>query len=408
MENDAAAIPPELELNVSVKDDHNVSVVQLGEKEIVLVGTAHVSRSSAELVERAIRELKPNSVAVELCSGRYDALKDPDRWKNTNLMTVIRAGKAHLLLAQLLLSSFQRKIAKQMGVRPGEEMLRAISVADELNLPTVLADRDVSTTLRRTWASLKWSSIAKIGVSGVMGALEDEKISEEEIERLKTSDALEEALKELSGALPEVRASLIDERDRYLAQKISESPGPRVVAIIGAGHMTGVRSYLGIPQDLAELEKLPPPKKKGKALKLILLALFITALVLALRHGGLVLAEHILLLWALPCAIAGALGAVLALAHPLTILATFLAAPFAALNPFKAMGWMAGLLEARIRQPRVADFESLLDDISSTSGVWRNRVSRILLLVVATNLTVALGNGLGFVLLAKSVYGMLF
>ena len=382
----------------SVMQDPSVCSVQLNEKEIILVGTAHVSRSSAVLVEKAIREIKPDSVAVEICSGRYEALRDPERWKNTNLIAVIRAGKAHLLLAQVLMASFQRRIAKQFGVRPGEEMLRAMDVADEMGIPTVLADRDVTTTLRRTWAGLKLASIVKIVASGALGAMDSEQITEEEIERLKTADALEEAIRELSGTLPEVRITLIDERDRYLAQKISDSPGPRVLAVIGAGHMAGVKGYLGQPQDLTELEKVPPNKNKAKRFKLVLLFLLLGVLWLAFQHG---MVGALLNSWVIPCAVGAGVAALLALAHPLTLVASICAAPVVAVHPFVSMGWVAGLVEAWVRKPRVAEFESLLDDVGTFSGFWRNRVSRILLLVLASNILVTLGSLAGALMLIR-------
>lgn len=381
----------------NVLDDGNVHVVQLGETRIVLIGTAHVSSASAELVERAIRQLQPETVAIELCRSRYEALKDPERWKNMDIVQVIRQGKAQLLLAQLLLSSFQKRIANRMGVRPGEEMLRAIEQAEKAEISTVLADRDVTATLKRTWSALSWWSLLKIMFSAVGGIFDEEEISAEEIERLKTSDALEEALSELSGALPEVRRTLIDERDRYLAKKISDCAlGPKtVVAVIGAGHMGGVKGYIGQECDLSELDRIPPPSQWGKVFELSFLGGLIAAFIYGFTKAGAAGGAKLVGSWALVTATAGALGCLVTMAHPLTILATFVAAPIGAVHPLIATGWVSGLVEAWIRKPRVSDFETIIEDFGTFRGMIANRVIHILIIVAVTNLFVMLGNLVG-------------
>jgi pheromone shutdown-related protein TraB len=385
----------------SVLEDPNVCVMTVDGQEIILIGTAHVSQASAELVERAILELHPDVVAIELCASRYDALKDPERWKNTNIVNVIRQGKAHLLFAQLLLSGFQKRIANKIGVRPGEEMLRAIETAEKEGIRTVLADRDVTTTLKRTWSSLRWWSLIKILGSAFTGLFSSEEISAEEIERLKTSDALEEALSELSGALPEVRLTLIDERDRYLAKKIGDAKGPKVLAVIGAGHMTGVKGYLGSECDIQKLEVIPPPSQIGKWIELSFLVGLVVAFIYGFQKAGAAGGAKLVGSWALVTACAGAFGSLITLAHPLTILASFLAAPIAAVHPLIATGWVSGLVEAWLHQPKVADFETLLDDMGTVKGFWNNRVSRILLIVVSTNLCVGIGNLVGGAILLR-------
>lgn len=370
----------------------NVHFFERDGREIYVVGTAHVSAKSAELVEEVVREIHPDSVAVELCPPRYRALKNPEEWKNTNIVQVIKQGKTFLLLAQLLLSGFQKKIGKKLGVKPGAEMLKAVEVAEELGAETVLADREVTITLRRTWGNLGfWGGFKLLATLLAESFAPAQDLSEEEIERLKTADVLEEAMQEFAQAMPQVRESLIDERDKYLATKISGAPGNKVVAVVGAGHVPGITKYLYEQIDLAPLETIPPPSKWGKVLgwglPLAILSLIIYGMLTAGRDVG----TQMLLDWVIVNAVAGALGSLLALAHPITILVSLLVSPFTSANPAIAAGWVAGLLEATLRKPRVEDFEMLSEEPMSIKLIYKNRVTRVLLVVILTNLMGGLG-----------------
>ena len=231
----------------------NVDKIQLDQKEIYLVGTAHISSKSVELAEEIIREIQPHSVAVELCEPRFKALQDPDRWKKTDIFTVIKQKKMYLLMSQLILAGFQKKLGKSLDIKPGAEMMKSVEVANEIGSEIVLADREVRTTLKRTWSSMSIWSATKLMGAMVGSIFTTQELSEEEIERLKSSDALNEMMKELSDAIPGVQKALIDERDKYLATKIKQSPGDKVVAIIGAGHIPGIKNYIGEDIDLEPL-----------------------------------------------------------------------------------------------------------------------------------------------------------
>lgn len=377
--------------------------LELEGRQFYLLGTAHVSQASVELVKQSLQELRPDSVAVELCSSRLATLRDPERWKNTDIVAVIKQGRGNLLLAQLLLSSFQKRIGNKLGVKPGAEMMQAVTTCEELGIPTVLADRDVSTTLRRTWSRLSWWSLFKLLISSLGGLFESAEISQEEVERLKRSDALEEALKELAQHLPEVQQTLVDERDQYLAARIYSSPGQKVLAVVGAGHIQGILRYLGKIHDVRPLEVIPPPSRLSRAMGWIIPGLIVAAVIYGFLHFGQVKGMHMLLTWALLTAAAGALGCLLALAHPLTILTGFFFAPIGALHPLVATGWVTGLVEAGLRKPRVADFESISENGLGMGDLYRNRVTRILLVGLFTNLCVSLGNLLGGALMWKSV-----
>ncbi len=370
----------------------NVHLFEKDGRQIYVIGTAHVSAKSAELVETVLRDLRPDSVAVELCEGRYRALRNPEEWKKLDIVQVIKQGKTFLLLAQLMLGGFQKKVGKKLGVKPGAEMLRAVEVADELGATTVLADREVTITLRRTWSSLGfWGGLKVLWSLLLEGLSEGEELGEEEIERLKTADVLEEAMQDFARALPQVRNSLIDERDRYLASKIAQAPGQKVVAVVGAGHVPGISRYLYDEIDISPLEQIPPPSPWGKVAAWIIPLAVLALVVYGFWSAGPSLGAKMVLNFILTTAISGGIGALVAWAHPLTILSAMVASPIGAAHPLIASGWMAGLVEASLRKPNVADFEELQDEPLSAKLFWTNRVTRVLLVVIAVNLAVSIG-----------------
>ncbi len=369
----------------------NVSKIELGTKTIYLVGTAHVSKQSVDLVEEIIREIRPDTVAVELCAPRLAALKDPDRWRNTDIISVIRSGKTYVLLTQVLLAGFQKRLGEKLNIKPGAEMMKAVACAEEIGAQLLLADREIKTTLKRTWGALGFWTTTKLLTSAILGMGSSESISEEEIERLKSSDALDSLLQEFSQSLPEVRTTLIDERDLYMAAKLADAPGTTIVSVIGAGHGPGILRTIGEPIDLAALETLPPPGLVSKlftwGLPLMVIGFILYGFFGMSASIGWEMAKS----WILITGGSAALGSLLCLAHPLTIIAAFISAPITTLHPLLASGWIAGLVEAMLRKPRVADLEALSDDVSSVKGLWTNRFSRVLLIVALTNLAGSVG-----------------
>ena len=362
-----------------------------GAREILVVGTAHISPASVELIEQVITEFQPDSVAIELCESRYQSLRDPERWKKTDLVSVIRNGKALVLLAQLMLAGFQKKLGDQLGIKPGAEMLKAAEVAERNGAIVVLADRDVRTTLRRTWAGVGVFTLCRLAYSMLSSSSGNDKIDAQEIERLKKSDALEGLLAEFSATLPGLKKTLIDERDTYLAAKINAAPGNKVVAALGAGHVSGVMAQLGKDLDISPLETIPPKSAWVKSLAWSIPGLIIAMFAYGFWSAGSQTGFEMAKMWFIVTGSFAAIGAAICLAHPLTILATFFAAPFTTINPVLAAGWVAGLVEAIVRKPQVADLESVMTDIGSVRGMWKNRVSRVLLLVAITNITASIG-----------------
>jgi len=236
----------------------NIHILKREGKEILLVGTAHVSKDSAREVKELIEQEKPDSVCVELCSARYNSINNRSKWKNMDIITIIKQKKALLLLVNLILSSFQKRLARQLGINPGQEMIQAIASAKEVNAHLVLADRDIQVTFTRVWKKLNLWEKMRIVFMLIFSMFAKEKISEEEIERLKSEDILTAALSELARSFPRLKNTLIDERDQYLAEKIKLAPGDKVVAIVGAGHVPGIKKEIDKEHDLTTLIKIPP------------------------------------------------------------------------------------------------------------------------------------------------------
>ncbi len=373
----------------------NVHEILIDGKKILLIGTAHISQSSVDEVNNVLNQVKPDTVCIELCPSRYQAMLAKDQWKNMDIFKVIREGKSFLLFANLIMTAFQRRLGSRLGVKPGSEMFEAANVAEKLNSELVLADRDIKITLQRTWRGMEF--LGKIKVLGHLLAslLVREEISKEEIEKLKENDALSEAMQMLSKQSPEMKRILIDERDQYMAEKIRQSMGKLVVAVVGAGHVKGLIAELNNKHNLTDLESVPPNSKVFAWLKW-----GIPTLIIALIIYGFITVEtdvsiEMIQRWVLINGTLSALGTAAAFGHPITILVSFIAAPFTSLNPTIAAGWVAGLVEALLRKPQVRDFENLADDITHLRGFWQNNITRILMVVIFANLGSAIGTFAG-------------
>ncbi|MFZ5563926.1 MAG: TraB/GumN family protein [Thermodesulfobacteriota bacterium] len=379
----------------------NLHLLRSGDREILLVGTAHVSRQSAELVTRLIEERKPDTVCVELCRPRFEAIRDREHWRRMDVVKIIREKKAFLLLANLLLASFQKKIAEKFGVAPGQDMISAIEAADRTGAQIHLADREIRATLARAWRSMGFWGKTRLLFQLVGSLVGAEDISEEDVEKLKQEDVLHMVLAELEASHPMLRKIIIDERDQYLAQAIANAPGQNIVAVVGAGHVAGIKRYWGTAIDTAALETVPPAGVSAGVFKWGIPAAILAVLVTGFVRGGLETGMHLLGLWILANSVLAGLGAIAAWAHPLTILAAAAAAPITSLNPAIAAGWVAGLVEALVRRPTVGDLEDLSSDITSFGGFWKNRVTRVLLVVVLVNLGSTVGTFVALPFMAR-------
>lgn len=361
--------------------------------EAYVIGTAHVSRQSVEDVEKVVEEVSPNTIVVELCSARHESMTMKDRWRNMDVVKVIREGKGVLLMVNLMLSSFQRRIGEKLGVQPGAEMKKGIELARDQQTELVLGDRDVQTTLRRTWGHLSFWEKFRLLFS-LMWDSSEEEVSEEELERLKKGDVLSEMLDDMGQHFPSIRERLISERDLWLMDSVYHAPGEKVVAIVGAGHVPGMVEHWGQSVDKAELSTIPTGSSWGWlllkwGLPLLIIATFIYGF--STQDMG----WEVVKVWFLANGVLSALGALIALGHPLSIITAFLAAPFTSLNPTIGAGLVVGLVEAFMRKPKVEDCERLGEDSMTLKGWFRNRITRVLLVMVFSSLCSLLGTYLG-------------
>ncbi len=388
--------------------------MRFGDREIVLLGTAHVSRESVDEVKRTITEEHPDHVCVEIDGGRYKAMSEGQDWKSMSIGKVLRERRGFLLLANLALTSFQRRLGSDLGNTPGEEMKAAIDAAKEIDAGFSFCDREIQVTLRRAWAKSSLWNKNKMIASLLGSVFGSEKLSAEEIEALKEKSALEEMMTELAAYLPSVKEVLIDERDRYLATRIFQAPGKKVVAVIGAGHAGGIirileelslmkANELAAASDLSEIEKVPPPAKISKALPWIVPALVAAIIVWGFARSGIGQGMEMFGYWIAVNGILAGIGAIISLAHPLTILVTIAAAPFTSLNPTIGVGIVSGILEGTLRKPRVVDFENLHEDILTVRGFLRNRFTHALVVFFLTSVGSAVGTFVAFPFLLSLV-----
>ena len=366
-------------------------LVEVAGKTVYLVGTAHVSRQSVEDVRKTIEQVRPDTVCVELCQSRYANITNREQWRKTNVVRIIRDGKAMLLLTSLIMTSFQRRIGKELGVMPGAEMVEAIEQAKKHDLRLALVDREVQVTLKRTWGRLGFGSKFKMVFQLVASLFVVERVDPKMIEEIKQGEKLTDMLDMLAHEFPLVKGTLIDERDVFLAQKIRDTEGNKIVAVVGAGHVPGILEEIQKETSLEPYLAIPKPSLWPQLMKWGIPALIVSLLVYGFYTAGVEHSIGSIYIWVLVNGVLSALGAALALGHPITVASAFFAAPLTSLNPMIAAGWVAGLVQAFIKKPTVEDLENLPEAITSVRGFWQNSVSRILLVVALSNLGSSLG-----------------
>ncbi|WP_026907974.1 TraB/GumN family protein [Paucisalibacillus globulus] len=374
--------------------EENISRLDINGKEIILIGTAHVSKNSAEQVKQVIEAEKPDSVCIELDEQRYKSITEGKKWKETDIFQIIKDRKATLLLMNLAISSFQKRMANQFGINPGQEMIQGIESAKEIDANLVLADRNIQTTFSRIWRGIGLKGKAMLLAQVIASIFTKETISEEELEKMKSQDMIDSMLQEFTDEFPKLKKPLIDERDQYLAQKIKEAPGDKVVAVLGAAHVPGIKEQIKQDHNLEQLSKLPPkskiPKIIGWSIPIFIISLIVFTFMTNAEAG---MAQ--IISWVLWNGSLSALGTLIAFGHPLAVVTAFIAAPITSLEPFLAAGWFAGFVQAYFKRPNVNDFEKLSDDVHSLKGFWNNKVTRVLLVVIFANLGSSIGTFVG-------------
>lgn len=375
-------------------EENNITRLEVNGKEIILIGTAHVSKHSAEQVKEVIERENPDSVCIELDEQRYQSIMQGNKWKDMDIFKVIKEKKATLLLMNLAISSFQKRMANQFGINAGQEMIQGIESAKEIGAELVLADRNIQVTFSRIWGNLGIKGKSLLLTQIIASIFSKESITEEELEKMKQQDTINAMLQEFTEHFPRLKKPLIDERDQYLSQKIKNAPGDKIIAVLGAAHVPGITKQIQIEHDLKKITEIPPkskvPKIIGWSIPIIIIAMILytfftnpsvgiqQALSWLLWNGGL-----------------SAIGTIVALGHPLAVITAFIAAPITSLNPLLAAGWFAGFVQAYFSRPTVRDFESLADDVTSVKGFWQNKVTRVLLVVMLANIGSSLGTFIG-------------
>lgn len=373
-------------------------------KELVIIGTAHVSAESAKLVEETIRDVQPDTIAVELDQQRFEVIQNRKRYENTDIIEILKSKKALFFAAQLIMSAYQRKIAKKLGVTPGAEFKKAIELSQELKARLVLADRDVGFTLKRLIRLMTFRDKFKAFAALLFATEEDKNIDEEKITEIKNPDTLTALIGEMGDTMPRVKQVMLDERDLYLAGKIQENLGQKTVAVVGAAHVQGIIKTLEreiSAEELAAVEYIPPASRLSKILPWILPVAILGFFIYGFMSGNSEMAGQAAIYWVLINGILTALGCIVALGHPLTIPAGFFAAPITSLNPMIGAGMVTGLVQILLVRPKVLDIEKAVEDASTFKGWWKNRLTRVLLVTVFASIGSAIGTFVAFPMVVK-------
>lgn len=372
-------------------------VLEFNGRKITLIGTAHVSAESITEVTEYIRNNKPDCVAIELDEKRCQSIKNPDSWRQLDIIKVLKRKEGFLLLANLVMAAFQKRMGKNVGVKPGDEMVAAMKVAEELNIPTVMVDRPIQTTFRRAWAKNSGWGKMKLLSALLASGFSTEEVSEDQIENLKKSSEMDSMMKELSEYMPVVKEVLIDERDTFLAAHIWEAQGNDIVAVLGAGHLAGVVEHLNKMAanqentDTTEIGKVPEKGVAGKIAMWIIPVLIVALIAAGFVLGGKKAGADMTLSWIIWNGALAGIGALAAAAHPLTILVSIVGAPITSLCPFIGVGIVAGIVQAAICKPQVKDLENLADDAGSIKGFYRNKILRVLLVLILASIGSSIG-----------------
>jgi len=359
----------------------DVHIVEQDGRQFILVGTAHISRESVDLVHQVITRENPDCVCVELDARRYESLSEKKRWKALDLKQIIRNKQLSTLMINLVLASYQKKLGDQLGVMPGSELLEAATTAQAMDIPVSLCDRDVRVTMRRAWKSTSFFKKGYLLASLMASLFEETEITEEKLKELKETDVLSELLAEMGQALPELKTVLIDERDTFLAEKIKRAKGEKIVAVVGAGHINGVKQALAEDRSsqMEAINTIPPVSPVWKVVGWLIPAIIIGAICMIGYTKGSAVAGANILYWILANGIPSSLGALIGLAHPVTIISAFIAAPITSLTPVIGAGYVTALVQAMMQPPVVHEFETVLEDISHFRRWWSNKLLKVFL-----------------------------
>lgn len=376
-----------------IQNDYSRLLVD--DKEIILIGTAHISQESVDTVIRTIDSFLPDAVCVELDPQRYQSLINQKGWESLDLKEVIKKKQLPFLLANLALSSYQKRMGLQTGVKPGAELAAAAQTAEERGMEVELVDRNIRTTLLRVWRKTGLWNKTKVMVSLFGSLFEKQELDEAELAKLRESDTLSSMLNEMGKLLPSVKEILVDERDEHMAYHIRNAPGEKVLAVVGAAHLPGIIRHLQgeeiEPQRITEITTVPPKTTLSKMIPWLIPSLVVILFIGGFFFGNRDQLADAATAWVLANGVLSAIGALLAWGHPITVVSAFIAAPLTSLNPTIGAGFVTGFVQAIIAPPTVGDMEHVGDDLVTIKGWWHNRLARVLLVFLFSSIGSAIG-----------------
>ena len=376
----------------------------LDKREIVLVGTSHISKESAELVKEVIEKESPDTVCLEWDKTRYNKYMNPDEWSDTDIVQVIKQKKLIVLISSVIYSLIQKHLAKINDSVPGAEFFQAVNSAEKIGAKLALVDRDSQVTFKRFWRliPLRKKALFPHAFGKVLEGAED---SKEEMKKLLNSENFEPIFEQLQQTYPELWESFLIERDLYMATKILNEEGEKIVVVIGQAHLNGVEKNIkgNRKANIEELDGLPPKLWSTRVLEsiipLIIIGLLIYSFVLGMDIG-----INQIIRWGIWNGGVAALFTVLALANPLTVITSLVLAPLATLLPMVSIGVFSAIVEATIRKPKVHDFQTMDEDLLSIKKIYKNRVLRIFLVFILASIGGTVGNIIGGLDIIKNLF----
>ncbi len=379
-----------------MSDNRNdYTCLKIDDKEIILIGTAHISQESVDTVVRSIDEFLPDTVCVELDPQRYQSLINQKGWESLDLKEVIKKKQLPFLLVNLALSSYQKRMGLQTGVKPGAELAAAAQTAEDRGMEVELVDRNIRTTLLRVWRKTGFWNKTKVMASLFGSLFEKQELDEAELAKLRESDTLSSMLEEMGKLLPSVKRILVDERDEHMAYHIRNSPGEKVLAVVGAAHLPGIIRHLQgkeiEPSRIEEITTIPPKTTLSKSIPWLIPGIVVMLFIGGFFFGNRDQLANAATAWVLANGVLSAIGAIIAWGHPVTIISAFIAAPITSLNPTIGAGFVTGFVQALMAPPTVRDMEHVGDDLVTLKGWWYNRLARVLLVFLFSSIGSAIG-----------------
>ncbi len=356
----------------------NIHRVSYKDKEITLIGIDYIFQKSTKEIKEIIETERPDSVCVELDAQRYYIITDKQRWQNTDIIQILKTKKLIFLLIDLILSSFKKRVERQFGNQSEQGIIQAIDSAKKIESVLVLVDRDIRITFRRVWRRVGIKGKISLLIESTLGLFNRNPITEEELEQFRKEGIIAVVLKKFAKSYPRVKKVFVDERDQFLSQKIKEAPGRKIIVVVGSEHIPGIKEEIYKEQDIEMLSNVP-----ARSRLLLMFALLIPIFIIGTIGSTFTISHSAgvqqMSSWVLWNGILSSIGAAAGIAHPITILITFFSAPIAALLPLISTSGVVLLVETLIRRPTVGDFEKLTKGKFTIKGLWKNRVTRILL-----------------------------